>query len=167
MFRKNVCRQCPLWIIIYPAYQQLYRYILEKQLGTRDFDLWMVDSNGNHIGWAANHKSDQVMFSGDMTNADPEATEVFYGKDKWPDCTIRVLRFNGEQGSKYRLFFGNDNISDLSLNYMVKADSIRFQEDMISDKKEQVVGIIHDKKVYFSSINAATTAFPIYGIIHI
>lgn len=36
--------------------------------GTRDFDLWMVDSNGNHIGWAANHKSDQVMFSGDMTN---------------------------------------------------------------------------------------------------
>lgn len=128
--------------------------------GTRDFDLWMVDPNGNHIGWAANHKSDQVMFSGDMTDADPEATEVFYGKDKWPDCTIRVLRFNGEQGSKYRLFFGNDNITDLSLNYMVNPDSIRFQEDMISDKKEQVVGIIHDKKVYFSSINAGNKRIP-------
>lgn len=128
--------------------------------GTRDFDLWMVDPNGNHIGWAANHKSDQVMFSGDMTDADPEATEVFYGKDKWPDCTIRVLRFNGEQGSKYRLFFGNDNITDLSLNYMVNPDSIRFKEDMISDKKEQVVGIIHDKKVYFSSINAGNKRIP-------
>ncbi len=128
--------------------------------GTRDFDLWMIDSGGNHIGWAANHKSDQVMFSGDMTDADPEATEVFYGKNKWPDCTIRVLRFNGEQGSKYRLFFGNDNITDLSLNYMVKADSIRFQEDMISDKKEQVVGIIHDKKVYFSSIKAGNNRIP-------
>lgn len=128
--------------------------------GTRDFDLWMVDQDGNHLGWAANHKSDQVMFSGDMTNADPEATEIFYGKDKWPDCTIRVLRFNGEQGSKYRLFFGNDNITDLSLNYMVNPDSIRFQEDMISDKKEQVVGIIHDKKVYFSSINAGNKRIP-------
>lgn len=131
-----------------------------NEWGTRDFDLWMVDVNGGRLGWADLHKTDEVMFSGDMTDADPEATEVFYGKKDWPDCTIRVSRFNGEQGSKYRLFFGTDNITKLDLNYMVNPDSIQFQEDIKSDKREQVVGIVNDRKVYFTSVNTTNNRLP-------
>ncbi len=131
-----------------------------NEWGTHDFDLWMIDSSGKRIGWANIHKTDEVMFSGDMTNADPEATEIFYGKENWPDCSIQVLRFNGQVGSKYRLFFGSDNIKKLSLNYMVNPDSIHFQEDIKSDKKQQVVGIVRDKNVYFASISVTNGRLP-------
>jgi len=131
-----------------------------NEWGTHDFDLWMIDYSGERLGWADIHKTDDVLFSGDMTNADPEATEIFYGKDSWPDCSIQVLRYNGQEGSKYRLFFGSDDIKKLSLNYMVNPDSIHFQEDIKSDKKQQVVGIVRDKKVYFTSINVTDGRLP-------
>lgn len=133
-----------------------------NEWGTHDFDLWMIDSNGRRLGWANEHKSDEVLFSGDMTDANPEATEIFYGNENWPDSTIRVSRYYGDQGSKFRLFFASDKLTELPLNYMVNPDSIHFQEDITSEKREQVVGIIYGGKVYFTSISTGNGRLPMY-----
>lgn len=131
-----------------------------NEWGTRDFDLWVVDCNDNRIGWNGLHKTGNIMFSGDMTNANPEATEIMYCKEMWPDCTIRVHRFNGSAGSKFRLFFGSDNLKELPLNYMVNPDSIQLQEDMISENREMTVGVVADNTVYFVSLNSSNTLTP-------
>lgn len=131
-----------------------------NEWGTRDFDLWVVGADGKRIGWAEDHKSEGILFSGDMTNADPEATEVMYFRDSVPDCTVRVNRYNGEEGSKFRLFFGTEEISTLPSGYMVPPESIRLVEDLISDNREKTVAVIKDNVAYFSGITTGNGMVP-------
>lgn len=128
--------------------------------GTRDFDLWLTDAQGNRLGWASRHKAEDLLFSGDMTDADPEATEIFYGRGSWPDSTVQVLRYNGEENSRFRLFFGSDDIKDLPTGYMVNPDTIHFTEDMVSDNREKTVALIHESKIYFTSMSSGNNIVP-------
>ena len=131
-----------------------------NEWGTRDFDLWIVDNNNERIGWAAAHKKDNIMFSGDMTNADPEATEIMYCRGEWPDATIRVCRYNGKENSRFRLFFGCDTLTELPSNYMVNPDSIRLSEDLVSVSRETTVGIICGNKVCFTELDLNNKLIP-------
>ncbi len=131
-----------------------------NEWGTRDFDLWLTDSTGNRVGWASQHKTDEILFSGDMTNADPEAAEIFYGRGSWPDSTVQVLRYNGMEGSMFRLFFGSDNLKELPQNYMVHPDSIHFTEDIVSDNREKTIALIHEGKVYFTAVSSGDSLVP-------
>ncbi len=132
-----------------------------NEWGTRDFDLWLTSDNGQRLGWNANHKDGDLLFSGDMTNAEPEATEIFYGKgDTWPDCVISVARYNGEQGSKFRLFFASDDIKELPLGYIVRPDSIIFQEDIVSDSRQTAIGVVSNGQLYFGSLGTGNTHIP-------
>ena len=120
--------------------------------GTQDFDLHFLDDNGNHLGWNAGYYDEKqsIIFSGDMTSARPEATEMFYAKGqvKLPDGNLHLNRYNGAENSKFRLFFGQDNISNLTKGYMVDPNSIEFAEMGVSTSKEQFVGRIQDQKLY-------------------
>lgn len=142
---------------------QLNNYIgiyWRNEWGTHDFDLWIVDQKGMRIGWADEHKKENILFSGDMTNADPEATEIMYCRSVWPDCGVRVVRYNGLKGSRFRLFFGSDDLKELPKNYMVNPDSIRFSEDLVSDSKDMAIGFIADNKVYFSALGVSQNLVP-------
>ena len=120
--------------------------------GTQDFDLHFLDDNGNHIGWNADYynKKQSIVFSGDMTSANPEATEMFYAKGqvKLPDGNLHLNRYYGEKNSKFRLFFGQDKISNLTKNYVVDPNSIEFAEMGVSTSAEQFIGRIQDQKLY-------------------
>lgn len=131
-----------------------------NEWGAHDFDLWMVGIDGIRIGWAADHKSADILFSGDMTDANPEATEILYGRDTWPDGTVRVNRYNGNEGAMFRFFFGAENISNLKTGYMVNPDSIYFTEDMISTDRETMICTISDGKLYFASLNTGNGLLP-------
>ena len=120
--------------------------------GTQDFDLHFLDDNGNHLGWNAGYYNEKqtMVFSGDMTCANPEATEMFFAKGaaKLPDGNLHLNRYNGRENSKYRIFFGQDNIPNLSKNYMVNPNSIMFAEMGTSSSAEQFVGRFQDQKMY-------------------
>ena len=131
-----------------------------NEWGTRDYDLWVIDIHGNNMGWAGMHKNSNILFSGDMTDADPEATEIMYCRGTWPDSTVRVCRYNGEAGSKFRIFFGTDNIEELPLNYMVNPDTIQLAEDMTSDKSEVTVAVVADSMAYFTSMKLSQSLLP-------
>lgn len=121
-----------------------------NEWGTHDFDLHYLDENGRSYGWNSgfydNNKS--LVFSGDMTNASPEAVEMFYMSDECPNGYLTLNRFNGEEGSQYRMFFGQEKIKKLERNYMVNPNSIHLQEMGVSTSREQVVGIVYDNKYY-------------------
>lgn len=122
-----------------------------NEWGTRDFDLSLI-SNGRKIGWNANYHDNGVVFSGDMTNANPEATEVLYIPNSCPNGTIYVNRFSGDQGSQFRLFFGQDKCEGFGCNYMVDPNSIILEDTLISDIREQMVGQVIDNKIYFLNL---------------
>lgn len=131
-----------------------------NEWGTRDFDLWIVGADGERIGWSDMHKTQDILFSGDMTNADPEATEIMYCRGAWPDCTVRVVRYNGDEGSRFRLFFGIDEIVELPKSYMVDPDTIRLNEDLVSDRREMTVATVSDGRAYFTALSLSDSMLP-------
>jgi hypothetical protein len=89
----------------------------------------MTDIRGNKIGWnsAYYNMDNSVVYSGDMTNADPEATEILYYQKTGPQGFININRYNGSDGSKYKLFVANEGVNTtIRKNYMVDPTHITF-----------------------------------------
>ncbi len=86
-----------------------------NEWGTRDFDLHMADIFNRTYGWNAGYtdKDNKIVFSGDMTNADPEATELFYISQTCPDGKISVSQFSGNPKSQFKLFVARENRSTM------------------------------------------------------
>ncbi|MDE6311030.1 MAG: hypothetical protein K2L96_04335 [Muribaculaceae bacterium] len=138
-----------------------------EEWGAQDFDLSAVFSEGNKkIGWNEDYVSsgETVVYSGDMTSADPEASEIIYFRRDVPSGMIYVNRFHGEEGATYRLFFGAGEIhesdgSDVQkelysgMNYGVRVMDIVLEADMISDCAEQLTGFIRDGRFYFMALS--------------
>lgn len=129
-----------------------------NEWGTHDFDLSLLDLNANRIGWNANYcKGNDVIYSGDMTNAEPEATELIYMSKKAPDSVVCVNRFNGNEGSKFRLFFAQENLSETQelCNYMVDPNSVKWDVMMESEKAQQTIGLICDNTFYMMDLQTS------------
>ncbi len=86
-----------------------------NEWGTRDFDLHLADINGNSYGWngAYNDKDNKIIFSGDMTNADPEATELFYIGKACPDGKVSVSQYSESSMSQFKFFVARENRSNM------------------------------------------------------
>ena len=138
--------------------------------GARDLDLWYTDENGSRYGWCSDYyNSDKtVVFSGDMTNADPEATEVFY---LGSDCTngnvgVNIYSrydYNSNNGVKFRLFVANEPMKNGFRNsgrrenrpYMVNPNNVVFSTELeFGDAGLKKIGIIHDNKLFFVDLGA-------------
>ena len=117
-----------------------------NEWGTNDYDLSFLDSKMNKIGWNSDFYDDNVTFSGDMTNADPEAAEVIFIKKntECPSGFITVNQFSGRGGkSKFRMMFGQENIENLDQNYMVDPNTIRLNVEIEHEHCSEIsVGII-------------------------
>ena len=125
-----------------------------NEWGTYDFDLSMTDLDGNHLGWNANFrtKNNDIIYSGDMTNANPCATELFYIKNTCNDAIVRVNKFNGNAQSKFRLFVANEQInSTMMRNYMVDQNNIKLDTMIDIDSRQLTVGFIHNSKFVLSN----------------
>lgn len=146
-----------------------------NEWGTYDFDLSYIDVNtGKKIGWDASFydKKAAVVFSGDMTNADPEASEILYFRRNVTDGFIFVNRFNGQVGSRFRLFFGKGLPLESAgskqsrqarkksvpgswisgTEFKVNCMDIRLEAELISDIRQQLVGFIVDGCFYFMTL---------------
>lgn len=96
--------------------------------GTRDYDLSMLTIEGDRFSWCDRYSSssNNIVYSGDMTYADPEASEMFYiKKDIKKDMIVSVNKYSGDVKSQLKLYLGQENITKLERNYMVRPDSIR------------------------------------------
>ena len=84
-----------------------------NEWGTRDFDMHMFDLEGHSYGWNSRftNQNHSIVFSGDMTNADPEATELFYIDNTAPDGKISVSQYSGEPKSQFKLFVAREDMS--------------------------------------------------------
>jgi hypothetical protein len=122
--------------------------------GAQDLDLKLIDINGTQFGWNANFTNmfNSIVYSGDMTSADPEATELFYASSgKFKPSILKVNMFNGKENSKFKFFFANEKIDSLTKNYMVNPNSIVTTVEMQMDSQEKSLGILLPDRFIFAS----------------
>lgn len=120
--------------------------------GARDLDLKLIDVNGNQYGWNASYynKENTLVFSGDMTSANPEASELFYAKKGFAPSIVKVNLYSGESNSKFRFFLAKEPISTIQRGYMVNPNNILFETECIMDSQEKSLGVITGDKFIFS-----------------
>lgn len=130
-----------------------------NEWGTRDFDLSVLDLNGCKIGWNSAYYNDSrnIVYSGDMTNASPEASEIMLFKAGAKDGSIMINRYNGNDGSKFRFFAGVEPKMKLTRNYMVDPKFVKVSADCISDSREQMIGLLNDGTLYFMTLGSGTS----------
>ena len=128
----------------------------KNEWGTRDFDLSFTTYDGAKIGWNSQYYTDRkdVIYSGDMTNADPEASEVIYCKNSCPNGLVKVNRYNGSVGSKYIFSVAQSEVKYLPQNYMIDPNTIKFNVEVQSiDRMEQMVGFVNDNEIYMCTFD--------------
>ena len=121
-----------------------------EEWGTRDFDLSFIDYNGNKIGWNSNFfdTGRNIIYSGDMTSANPEASEVIYMKDSCPGGMIKVNRYSGNPGSKFKFCVAQSAVDSLPRNYMIDPNTIKFETEVVSTDAESFIGFVADNRLY-------------------
>lgn len=124
-----------------------------EKWGAKDFDLSFLGIDGTDIAWNADFKDGQdVVFSGDMTSANPEAAELMYFRNGYDKCgMLHIRRYYGKENSKFQIFVAKENISKMCRNYMVDPNNIVLQADAISDSVEKSVAITAKGKLYLAS----------------
>lgn len=120
--------------------------------GTSDFDLSFNDVNGGRIGWDSSYynKDGHVVYSGDMTSADPEAAELLLMKKGCENGTVYVNRFSGwTNQTKFKFMFGQEEISTNKMfNRMVNPGSIKVQTMIETEKRQVQVGMVNDNRLF-------------------
>ena len=134
----------------------------KNEWGTRDFDLSFQDINGNRVSWNTSYynrgsNNSDVVYSGDMTDANPHATECIKFSNTTQNGIFAINRYNGSEGSKFEMFMSQSEMFDhnkvKTLPYMVDPNTIVFKTDCISDKAQKMLAILCDGKVYLSNLS--------------
>ena len=131
----------------------------KEEWGTHDFDLSVLNIDGIKVGWDSRYYSDNqdVVYSGDMTSARPEATEIMLFKKGATDGSVMVNRYDGRDGSKFRFFGGVEPNMKLRRNYMVDPNFIKFSADVVSDTVEQTIGLLNDGRFYVMALGSGNS----------
>ena len=121
--------------------------------GCPDFDISFVDWEGGKTGWNAEYDTGKTLYSGDMTEARPEAAELLYVREGCPDGTVFCDRYSGREGSRFRLDFGRQESVDVTENYMVDPNAKVVDEELVSDRQEKMLAIICGGWIYLCDLS--------------
>ena len=124
--------------------------------GAQDLDLSLTTLSGNKIGWNDRYSSEdkKVLYSGDMTSAHPEATELMYCANGAPDCLAYTNLYNGSANSKYTLFIATEDRSgryEAKKSAMVDPNNIIFSTELSCESEEQLNGMVVNNKYIFNN----------------
>lgn len=96
-----------------------------------DLDLHMLDKT-RHFGWNAKICDNEVIYSGDVTDATDGATEVFFISKDCSDCAFLLTLNNYTTNSDdvpFRFMIASAEDIDVDKNYVVNPNLIKFSYD--------------------------------------
>ena len=134
-----------------------------NEWGVHDLDLHAKTTTGIEIGWNRSYYDggQNIVFSGDMTNADPEATEIIWFKKEPEDCIVSVNEYNGNSKYKLRFFVAQEKATKFERSYMVNPNSVIYDTEMeIENKPQLTLGFIKDSKFVFHSCSVGKGRVP-------
>lgn len=133
-----------------------------NEWGARDLDLHVRTIGGSSVGWNASYRDGKkIFFSGDMTNAEPEASEVMWFQNEPVDSIVSVLEYHGDDKYHYDMFIAQESTTDFKKGYMVDPRNIIYKARMEFENKTDVtLGFFKDNKFVFHSCNVGNGRVP-------
>ena len=125
--------------------------------GAQDLDLSYFDMEGNKIGWNSDYYTDEksIVYSGDMTSANPEACEYMFCKNGLRDGIIKVNSFSAHDNSKFNFFVGRTS-DDFTVSRETPKQSIMKFKAQLSITGEITLGFYIDNKIIFSDLKSGS-----------
>ena len=128
-----------------------------------DLDLSVIGETGK-IGWDSNYRSkdNNVLFSGDVTDAPPPrgATELFYIKKNTTESRILSVNYYNFQDNDEvdcKILVAHENPKKFGSNYMVDVNNIIAEANIKISKKQSILGLIKnvdgENRIYFSNVS--------------
>lgn len=132
-----------------------------NEWGVRDLDIHAKTINGVSLGWNSIFDAGDIVHSGDMTNADPEATEIMWFKENPIKSIVSVLKYNGDTNYRMKFFLAQEDTTDFHRNYMVDPNNIIYETEMLVENKSDItVGFFKEGKFYFHSCQIGNGRIP-------
>lgn len=135
-----------------------------NEWGAHDLDLHSTDISGSHIGWNGDYcrSGEKVIFSGDMTDADPEATELDLFKGGLQDSIFSVNCYNGRNNSEFDLVLARYDGTRFHMNYIIDPRMIdhRIHMKFPNNSRNMSLGFLFDSKFYFRNSDLGTGIVP-------
>ena len=135
-----------------------------NEWGARDLDLHVRTIDGYSIGWNGSYghpDEKKILFSGDMTNANPEASEVMWFQNEPINSIVSVLEYSGDNKYHYDMFIAQESTTNFSKGYMVDPRNIIYKARMEFENKSDVtLGFFKDNKFVFHSCNVGNGRVP-------
>lgn len=124
--------------------------------GAQDLDLSYTSVDGDTFNWNSSFYNDErsIVYSGDMTSANPEASEYFYCKNGAENGVLKVNLYNGDNDSKFTLFVGQtDKDFVMQRGQLIDQKMIKSTVNMQCSGKETALGLAVDNRFYFCDFN--------------
>lgn len=121
-------------------------YPLNEEYNRVDLDLKLLSEDGV-LGWNSSYRKDEILFSGDMTDASPPngASELFYLKsNSYKSFIITLNTYSGSKNIPYKIFVGSEKIDNLRENYMINPNNVIavIKSETSNESLEKVLGIV-------------------------
>jgi hypothetical protein len=129
----------------------------DNKSGIRDIDLSFVGIDGRRFGWNAGYYANDIVYSGDVTYPNPEATELIWCKKDCVDGILYANLYSGDLGY-FDVLFAQETPSGYSTNYMVKPENIKVKEKIKFESSQQQIGIILDGNAYITNLRVGNQA---------
>lgn len=156
---KTFVGNIPFGSYIMPAKKNsIFGIVWRGEDGAQDLDLAYMEMNGQRIGWDSSYYSDEqsIVYSGDMTSANPEACEYMFCKQGLADGIITVNAFNAHNDSRFTFFVGQTEDDFTVSRNTPSEDIIKFKAQM-KITGETCLGFYMDGKIYFADLNSGNS----------
>lgn len=127
----------------------------KSEEGAKDLDLSYINHSNQKIGWNSDYYNDdnRIIYSGDVTYANPEAVELLFCKKSFGDGVVKVNAYSANEKSKFTLFFAKTKDGyKVSSNNMVDPNDIIFSEKLEMTSREMLCGIVANNKFMFANL---------------
>jgi len=136
-----------------------------------DLDLSLISPEGGKIGWDASYRlGNEILFSGDLTDAANGASELFYLKRVTSKKDLIVFlnyyNYSRDISVPYKILVAKEQVDALEENYMVHPNNVKCITTSSIRSKQKVLGIVSisptESRFYFSECtlgNSITSSY--------
>ena len=121
--------------------------------GAHDLDLSFTDMDGNTVSWCNSYADEggNIVYSGDMTSANPEAAEYLLFRNDMPNGVFMCNSYYAAPESKYTFIVARlPEGTEFGHNHMVNPDDIIFQTPMVMTGNQMSMAIYVDGRFIFT-----------------